>query len=177
MKRLSDMTGLSNDAFAPYYERYIRLAPAGKPADILKEQQQQLIHFLNNLDETKADYRYAAEKWSIKEIAGHLIDVERIFCYRALCFARNDKTALPGFDEDEYVKAAQFDKRSWTDLIDEFTIVRQSSIALFSRFNAGEWRRRGTANGVRLPVLDIPSIIAGHARHHQQIIEQRYLVS
>ena len=169
------MAKLSKTAYPPYYDHYIQLAPTGQLLEILKIQKKEMLEFLNNIDELSAGYRYAEEKWSIKEIVGHLNDVERIFCYRALCFARNDQTALPGFDEEAYVRAARFDKQTWSDLQHQFKLNRRTSISLFSSLNENELKRFGTANGVQFRVLAIPYIITGHARHHQQIIQERYL--
>ena len=124
----------------------------------------------------KFDYRYAEGKWTIKDILQHLVDAERVFAYRALCFARNDKTELPGFEEDDYVIEANANKRSIQDLLTELLIVRQSSLALFKSFNDEQLMRIGTASNNPMSVRALGFIIIGHQNHHQRVFEERYLL-
>jgi len=104
-----------------------------------------------------------------------VIDSERIFAYRALRFARNDSTELPGFEQDDYVPPAHFDQRPWAELLDEFELVRRGNLLLFGGFDREAWLRRGVANGVGITVRALVYAIAGHELHHLRIIRAKYL--
>lgn len=119
--------------------------------------------------------RYAEGKWTIKEILGHLIDDERIYSYRALRFARNDSTELPGFDQERYAEYSDANNREINDLLDEFTLVRQSTIALFKSLDDAAFMRSGVADGKRVTVRALSYHIAGHELRHMNIIRERYL--
>jgi len=133
------------------------------------------IKFVQNLPMEKFDYRYAEGKWTIKDIIQHLIDAERVFAYRALRFARRDQTPLPGFEEDDYVVAAQGNKRGLQDLLTEFLIVRQSTLALFKTFDQETLVQAGTASGGLMSVRALGFVIIGHQNHHMRVFEERYL--
>jgi uncharacterized damage-inducible protein DinB len=158
-----------------YYARYINRVRVGEISTTLDEQKEEMRNFLNGLGEEAAQYRYAPGKWSIKEVIGHIIDVERIFVYRALRFARNDKTSLPEFDQEEYIKQANFDSRSLIDLADEFYTVRDATIAMFTHFDETVFNREGIASDQKFTVRSIPFIIAGHESHHREVIEKKYM--
>jgi len=160
---------------APYYERYTSLVPAGDIVSILTRQMEDTLRLLGGIDETQAGYRYAPDKWSIKQLVGHLIDTERIFSYRALRFARNDSNALTGFDQNDFVRSGDFDDRSFADLVDEFEHVRRATIHLFKPLSEEAWLRRGTASDAEVSVRALAFIIAGHETHHMQILKSRYL--
>jgi len=160
---------------APYYEKYIVLVPEGDVVATLTEQLDDMLVLLRGLSETQADSRYAPDKWSVKEVVGHVIDTERIFSERAFRFARNDPTPLPGFDQDEYVRAANFGNRKLSDLLDEFEQVRRANLCLLRSLERDAWLRRGVANEMEVSVRAIAYIIAGHTTHHVQIIRTRYL--
>ena len=130
---------------------------------------------ISEISEEKEDFAYAPGKWTPKEVIGHIIDTERIMAFRALCFARKDKTPLPGFDENYYVANANFKNRTMYDLAHEFAVVRESNIALFKCFNQEALDATGTANGREVSVRAILFMIAGHAVHHVNIIKTRYL--
>lgn len=134
-----------------------------------------LIKFVQNIPMDKFDYRYAEGKWTIKDILQHLIDAERIFTYRALRFARNDKTALPGFDENDYANQTNATKRSIQDLLTELAVVRQATLSLFKSFSNDEMLRIGTASNNPMSVRALGYVIIGHQNHHQRIFEERYL--
>ena len=119
---------------------------------------------------------YAAGKWTLKEVLGHLIDDERIFAYRALCVARGDPRPLPGFDENDYVAAAGFQSRTMQSLVDEYRIVRQSTIAFFNALTDEQWLRRGIVNGYEASVRGLAFHITGHELHHLRVVHERYLV-
>lgn len=165
----------AQDEHAPYYEKYTSLVPDGNIVEILKSQIATTLALLRNLDEEKANFRYAPDKWSIKEVLGHLIDAERIFTYRALRIARNDQTPLPGFEQDGYVPAGNFDARSLSDLLDEFACVRRASLYLFGNLSDEAWSRLGTASDNPVSVRALAYITAGHELHHLNIVRERYL--
>jgi uncharacterized damage-inducible protein DinB len=160
---------------APYYSRYTSLVPDGEIVAILSKQIEDSLALLKSIDEAKANYRYAPDKWSIKQLLGHVIDTERIFTYRALRFARNDSNPLVGYDQDEFVNGADFDSRNFADMVDEFDHVRRASIHLFKPLSDEEWLRRGTANDAEVSVRALAHILAGHELHHMEILKTRYL--
>ncbi len=118
---------------------------------------------------------YAPGKWTIEEVAGHVADTERVFAYRILAIARGDTKELPGFEQDDYVRAGAFNARSLADLLDEFRTVRQGTIALLRGLPAEAWDRRGTANGFSVTVRGLAFVVAGHELHHAAILRERYL--
>jgi uncharacterized damage-inducible protein DinB len=135
-----------------------------------------LIKFVQDIPMDKFDYVYEEGKWTIKDIIQHLIDCERIFSYRALCIARNDKTDLLGFEEDDYAVEAKANKRSIMELLTELSAVRHSTLLLYKSFSDEEMQRIGTANSNPISVRAIGFVIIGHQNHHQQIFEERYLL-
>lgn len=171
------LTRPGDDEHAPYYGRYVGQVPDGDVLDILAREASVTVALLEPLDETKAGYRYAPGKWSIKEVMGHVIDVERVFAQRALHFARRDAAPLPSLEQDEWVEAGYFDRRSLASLLDEFSAVRASTVALFRGFDPAVWENRGVASGVEFTARSIPFIIAGHELHHRKVLEVRYLSS
>ncbi len=162
--------------YVPYYQTYIsKVAPQGDLLTVLEDQRRETQQLLAGLSDAQALHRYAPGKWSIKEVVGHLMDSERVFCYRALRFARADETPLPGFDEKFWTPAGRFDARSLKELTGEFDAVRRATIALFSGMDAEALTRRGTANNAPITVRALAWIIAGHERHHIGIVRERYL--
>lgn len=162
--------------FAPFYANYISMA--GQEAvliDDLEISVHEFIKFVQNIPLDKYDYRYAEGKWTIKDIIQHLMDSERIFAYRALRIARNDKTPLASFEENDYAAVAGANERSIRDLLTELAIVRQSSIALFKTFNEDALMKMGIASGHDISVRALGFIIIGHQKHHQKIFAERYL--
>ena len=161
--------------YAPYYEKYISLVPAGDLLATLGQQLESTLALLSGITEEQADSSYAPGKWSIKELIGHLIDSERIFGYRALRFARADQTPLPGYEQDDYVKSARFGARRLSDLAEEFSYVRRANLFLFRSLDEEAWGRTGEANGQPVSVRAIAYIVAGHEAHHMGILRTRYL--
>lgn len=160
----------------PYYDYYIKLI---QEENILKALTNQVIGIpamISQIPEEKEDYAYAPGKWTIKEVLGHIIDTERILAYRALRFARKDKTPLLGFDENSFVANANFNKRTLYDLAHEFAIVRNSNLVLFKHFDATALGQIGIANGKEVSVRAILYMIAGHAAHHMNVIQTKYLL-
>ena len=161
--------------FLPYYGKYIDLVPTGDVISTLTTQMAETQVLLRSLPASVATYRYAPGKWSVKEVIGHLIDSERIFASRALRFARNDATPLPGFEQDDYVRNATFDAYPAAELASEFECVRQSTVFLFKHLDEAAWLRRGIANDAEVSVRALAYIIAGHELHHRKILDTRYL--
>jgi hypothetical protein len=160
---------------APYYARYISLVPDGDVVEKLASQIPGTIAFLRSLDEAAGARRYAPDKWTIRQVVGHLSDAERVFTYRAMRFARSDSTNLPGFDENAFVANATFDARTLASLVDEYEAVRGASVAFFGTLDPDEWTRRGVANNNGMSVRALAWVIAGHELHHLDIIRTRYL--
>ncbi|MDJ1506213.1 DinB family protein [Xanthocytophaga agilis] len=156
-----------------YTSRYINLVPEDNAIDILRQKEVwQLVH---TLSEEESTYRYAEGKWSIKEMLGHMIDTERIFTYRVLCIARGEKQPLPGFDENLYAETAHFDSRTLVSLLAEYSAVRDANLFLFDNLDETALLQIGNANGKELSVRAILYMIAGHERHHINILKERYL--
>ena len=141
---------------------------------ILRSQLAETLALIKSIPEARGDYRYAEGKWTIKEVIGHVIDAERIFAYRALRFARGDSTPLSGFEQDDYVPNGSFNKRSLSDLADEYEHVRRSTISLFANLDQEAWNRRGISNNNESSVRGLAFITAGHERHHVEILRTRY---
>ncbi len=162
--------------YAPFYARYIERVPEGSnlPA-LLEAQATELDVLLAGLDEAKALHRYAPDKWSIKEVVGHLADAERIMGYRLLRIARSDATPLAGFEEDDYVKIAAFDQRTLVNLRAEFQAVRQATLALIRSLDVEAFARRGIANQNPVSAAAIAHILFGHTAHHMAVLRERYL--
>jgi len=161
--------------FLPYYERYINLVGSGDVLATLSRQMAETQGLLRSLPASVATYRYAPGKWSVNEVIGHLIDSERIFAARALCFARNDRAPLPGFEQDDYVSNSSFDSYPINELASEMESVRESTIFLFKHLQEEAWMRRGIASGAEVSVRALAHIIAGHELHHREILRARYL--
>ncbi|RAV19603.1 DinB family protein [Paenibacillus contaminans] len=166
----------SQEEYAPYYETYIRLVPEGKIAEVLTRQLQYTADFFAAIPEERTLSRYAPGKWSVKEVLGHITDTERIMSYRLLCIARGDKTPLPGYDENEYIKGSSFDSIPLAELIGDFAAVRRSTLTLLRGLSEEAWSRKGIANNSELSARALAYITAGHELHHINIVKERYLV-
>lgn len=153
---------------------YLEEAPEGNILEALEASLAGVTALLEKAGDARGGFRYASGKWSVKEVAGHLIDVERIFVYRALRFARGDTTPLPGFDENAYTPQSGADARPMSDLIRELVHLRQADIALFAGLDPASWSRKGLANGADLTVRTVPYMLAGHERHHLRVLGERY---
>ena len=157
-----------------YIAGYVSQAPGTGLLEALNDTLKQTIE-LHTAASSKVLYRYAEGKWTIEEALAHVIDTERIFAYRALTFARADKTELPPFDQDAYVPYSNANSRTMQDLLKEFEIVRQGSIHLFRSFAAEALDMQGTANKLTVTPRIIGWMIAGHNAHHNRILQERYL--
>jgi uncharacterized damage-inducible protein DinB len=166
---------LSISEYAEYYFQYINVLGEVTLIEELEISLHEFIRFVQNIPMDKFDYRYADGKWTIKEIIQHVIDTERIFAYRALRISRNDKTPLPGFNENEYINNTDANQRGIQDLLTEFSAVRHSNIYLFKSFSNEQLERMGIASNVGVSVRAIGFILIGHQKHHQKVFEERYL--
>lgn len=158
-----------------HFSHYIDLV---KNDDVLKELKRQIAEMrqlMAGISKEKENFVYAPAKWTIKEVVGHLIDTERIMAYRALCFARKDKTRLPGFDQNSYVSNADFNSRTLKDLAYEYAIVRESNLLLFKHFSEEALKETGNSNGSEVSVRALLFMIAGHSAHHMNVIKLKYL--
>ncbi len=162
-----------SNEYAPYYGKYVSLVPEGDILVTLGRQSPETVALLAPR-EADGDFRYAPGKWSVKESLGHLIDTEHVFSYRALRIARNDKTPLAGFEQDDYVKYGPFAQLSLSTLLEEFTLVRKATVALFRALDETAWTRRGVASNNEVTVRALAYMIAGHELHHRRIFQERY---
>jgi len=160
---------------AEYYGRYIGLVPEDDLCAAMAGQTAATLEFLRALPEAAGDVRYAPGKWSIKEVVGHMTDAERVFGLRALFFARLDPAALPGFEQDDWVRAATFDEQPLAELIAEFEHVRRGNLYFFKHLPAQAWLRRGTASGYQFTVRALGYAMVGHERYHLEVLRSRYL--
>ena len=166
---------LAKHNFAEYFNYYINLVEDDEVLNVLQNNNNDIHKLFGLLAETKGNYQYAKDKWSIKELLVHLIDTERIFCYRALCIARNEKSVLLSFDHEAYVKNSNANERTLVDIAKEFDAVRKATIALFQNFTPKMLAASGSANGNQLTVLAIGYLIVGHAKHHLNVLQEKYL--
>lgn len=158
-----------------YYEAYIQLVKKEDCVKYLSENLKTVVEFYTGIPDKKLNYAYAEGKWTVKDILLHLIDTERIFAYRALRIARNDKTAMEGFNHNDFVISAQAKLRNRAGLISEYISVRTATISLFESFTKEEMKLIGTASHSSISVRAIGFIITGHENHHNTIIKERYL--
>ncbi|MGH7645786.1 MAG: DinB family protein [Gemmatimonadales bacterium] len=164
-----------SDEYAPSFAGYVaRTADEEDVVAVLAAQLTQLVTRLEGIPEVRGDYRYAPGKWSIKEVVGHLSDTERVFAYRALRIARGDATPLPSFDDQAYVPEMQAGERTMAALAGEWGDVRRATLALFRNLPAPVWRRRGVVGDHPISVRALAYIIAGHVRHHVEVLDARY---
>jgi hypothetical protein len=161
--------------YPTYCQGYVSLVPDGDIVGTLGKQLEETLALINGIPEARGDFRYADGKWSIKELIGHVIDSERVFAYRALRFGRGDATPLSGFEQDDFVRGADFNKRTLRDLANEYEHVRRATISLFASLDESAWDRRGAANSNEVSVRGLAFITAGHERHHVEILRTRYL--
>jgi hypothetical protein len=160
---------------APYYDRYISLVQGNDILTTLDEQRRATLLLLCGRTEAEGDLRYAPEKWSLKEVLGHISDTERIMSYRTLRISRGDTTPIEGFEQDDYIRNGPFAQRLLADLIEDYIAVRRATLSLFRNLDEVAWTRRGVANENQVTVRALAYIIAGHELHHRRIIEEKYL--
>ncbi len=160
---------------APYYSRYISLVSGHDILAALDEQPRTTLPLFSALNEQQANYRYAADKWSVKEMFGHVIDTERIMSYRAMRIARNDRTPIEGFEQDDYVRYSDLAHVPMGQLIEEFEAVRKGTLLLLRKLTPEAWLRRGIANNNEISVRALAYVIAGHELHHRRVLQEKYL--
>ncbi len=165
----------AHDEYNAYYETYVGRVPAGDILQILTEQYDQLVTLLYAVSEQAANGTFAPGEWSLKEVIGHLSDAERVFSYRALCIARGETAALPSFDQDVYVTAANFNECTLADLLAELSLLRQANMLAFEQYTNAISQQRGTANGADISVRALLYILAGHFIYHLEDISEKYL--
>jgi uncharacterized damage-inducible protein DinB len=163
--------------YAPYYERYISLIQGEEILNTLDQQRRQTMLLLSGRDEEDGEFRYAAEKWSAKEVIGHICDSERIFAYRALRISRADSAPMEGFEQDDYVRNGPFAQRPLADLVEDFIAVRRATLSLLRNLDEAAWLRRGMTNKNEVTVRALAYIIAGHEVHHRGILEEKYFAA
>lgn len=163
------------ETISKFYQGYVSQVMDQDMFDALRSSSRTTLDLVRTIPESKGEYRYADGKWSIKELLAHMIDVERIMAYRALRFARNDKTDLPGFEENEYAPEANAHARTIAELANEMERLRATTIDMFKSFTPEMLKREGTANKNLLSVLVLGYVIPGHETHHRKILIERYL--
>jgi uncharacterized damage-inducible protein DinB len=162
-------------SYPPYFENYISQVTEDDLQKAFKNQEEVVNHFFDSITEEKSAYAYAPKKWTLKELLQHVIDAERIFNYRALCFARKETASLPGFDENTYAANSSANERSWKSLCDELKAVRKTTEMLYDSFNTEMMNTTGMANNKPTIVNALGFITIGHLYHHKKVIESRYL--
>lgn len=160
--------------YAPYYERYIALVTGNDILTALDAQRRQTLLLLSGREEIEGDFRYAPDKWTAKQVLGHLCDSERIFAYRALRIARGDQTPMEGFGQDDYVRNGPFAVVPLADMIEEYIAVRRATLTLLRNLDEQAWKRHGVANKNEVTVRALAYMIAGHELHHRRILEEKY---
>ncbi len=167
---------LQSEEYNEFYQNYIDgLSGDDSLESLFFDNLKAIQDILSILTQEKLKYKYAPEKWSIAEVLQHMLDVERIFQYRALSIARNDQTSLPGFDHDAYVPASAANRRDLEDFKKEFDAIRKSGIYLFGSFNDTMLKRQAPVSGTPTSSRALGFIIVGHAKHHLRILKERYL--
>ena len=161
--------------YAPFYENYIKLASGQPIMRKLKNQLNSIDDFLADIPPAKYDYAYADGKWTVKQVISHLIDTERVMTYRAMRFARNDNTDLPGYDQDLIVANTDIEKYAYSDLVDELVMLRQANLFFFKSLSEEDYKKKGNANGNTVSVGALLFIICGHVEHHFNILKELYL--
>jgi hypothetical protein len=162
--------------YAPYYQGYVNQVNENDIIAVLRSELDDLDVLLERVPAEKETYAYEPGKWTIRQVIGHLIDGERVFGYRAFCIARGEKQNLPGFEQDDYLQTAPYNNIDLEDLLSEMRLVRQSNIAMFRTLDEEAWSRVGIANNNEVSVRAIAFIMAGHVRHHMNVLRERYLV-
>jgi hypothetical protein len=160
---------------APYYFTYIDQVAGDDPLRVLRQQLSDWPAFFGTISDDKSLHRYAADKWSIREVVNHVADCERLFCFRAFWFARGFDTPLPSFDQNVAVRAAEADDTPWSVHVEDLRTARLASLSFFENLRPEAWTRRGVASDNPFSVRALAFLAAGHATHHFTILKERYL--
>lgn len=166
---------LPTSEYNPFYQTYLLALGDVELVQELKSGRDEFTTLLEEIPEDRLSFAYSEGKWTLAEVVLHIMDAERVFQYRALCFARNDQTPFPGFDQDEYVPQSNASARTKNDLLKEYKAIRESSLCLFNSFDDEILQRVGVASGSRMSVRAMGFIISGHQAHHLKIIRRKYL--
>lgn len=158
-----------------YFQKYIDLVPEEDLTAAFQKQYAVITSFLSDITEDQSNHTYAPGKWTIKELMQHITDTERIFAYRSLCFARNEKASLPGFDENEYAAASNAENRTWKNIVEEFLLVRKSTEILFNSFTDAALQNEGVANNNNVTAMSMGFTSIGHVYHHINVLKEKYL--
>ena len=161
--------------YPDFFETYIKLVQGDTVLKKLQDSLLDLQGIVSSIPEEYENFKYAPDKWTVKDVIGHIIDTERIMAYRALRFARNDKVELPGYDQNIYAPHATYNKRTLYDIAHEFSLVRESNIILFRNFDDEALLRMGKANKWDMSVRSLIYVISGHELHHLHILKTKYL--
>ncbi len=164
----------TSSEFAPFYAGYVARVPETDPLPALEAQPAELLAMADRIAPEDEHYRYAPDKWSVRQTFGHLIDTERVMGYRGFCIARGETTPLPEFDQEHYVGRADSDDRPVKELAHEFAAVRQANLWAIRRWTDEQWTRAGSASGNPVSARAIAYIMAGHVRHHVALLRERY---
>jgi DinB superfamily len=170
-----EMNRPTESEYAPDYQHYIDQVSESDILPVLRSQMDELDVLLGKVEPHQEMFRYAEGKWSIREIAGHLIDGERVFGYRAFCIARGEQQNLPGFEQDDYMLTSPYDRIELEDLLSELRLIRLGNIAMFRTLDEEAWSRVGLANSNSVSVRALAFVMAGHVRHHMNVLRERYL--
>jgi DinB superfamily len=169
------MSRPDKNEYAEYYEKYISLVAENNIVAAMQNQLEEFTNLFASIPEAKGAFSYAPNKWTIKELVGHLIDGERIFAYRALRFSRSDKLPIEGFEQDDYVANADFNSIKLADLVEELSLLRRANILFFKNLTTEMQVLKGTASNAEISVRALAFIMVGHIRHHLNILNARYL--
>lgn len=172
---MTDLRRPDPSEHAEYYAGYIAGVPDGDIIATLRDQLEQTVELLRSIPAERETFRYAEDKWTLREVVGHLIDTERMFAYRALAMTREDDVDMPGMDQDAWSASSNAGDRALSDLIEEWVAVRRANVHLFATLPAGAGARRGRASGYDFTVRSFPWIIAGHELWHRGLIRRDYM--
>jgi hypothetical protein len=164
----------ATDEYSEFLAGYVSLVPETNVMAVLEEQDEVLRSFMSSFDESRSRHRYAEGKWSVREVIGHCLDAERVFSTRALCFARGETSPMPSYDENAYAASAPYDEVPLSELLDEFSLLRGANVLMLRHLKADAWTRRGVASGREVSVRALAYAMAGHVRHHINVLRERY---
>jgi hypothetical protein len=164
----------NKDEYALFYHTYVEKTPDGDIVKSMNKQITEVKRIFKNVSKKQSEYRYSPDKWSVKEVLGHIIEAERVLSYRMLRFARNDGKDLHGFDENEYIRQANYSEIKLADLVEEFCALRASNVMMLKNFSEAMSLRTGTANGNKFSVRALAYVMYGHVNHHLKILKERY---
>ncbi len=158
-----------------FYKPYVGLYNNKDCKEVLLIEYEKALKFYNNINKKDSLLQYAQNKWTIKELLGHICDAEQIFAFRLLSILRNEKNPLPGFDHNAYVRDANFNKQEWEDLLKRFDLIRRNTLSICDEIKKEDYSKFGNANGKEISIDALILVIAGHEKHHRNVINEKYL--